>query len=504
MTSFTTSDRRGFERDVQDYARALGLSKLEARVEVTRARDFCGELQYNSDDSAWANELDDSKDVLERLSSLSITATRSAGSDMSGELQATRENEHSRDDPDAFEHTHPFRSAKAWKRDRHRDQAASEQTIGIASPGADIPEFLASAKMEKRRFGSGEQGDKHIPDKRKRQKKRAEIGERQFAIKRSEHVDISDPTTILQDPSNCKTASITLETTTSRGSRSSKISTSPGFDGQPARNSKSLIHRKNEEGSKITVYYDANKNAKTRSKATVRKRRVAVAAEGSTDHQTVQADLLNPTMTEYANAKAPQPLEPRVDTEKEASFQLPVSVAACINAKERKRRERMAKMDKSHMESDAPLKASLGTVYDNFVTEGHLADDSKKIDGDAQLKVQTSGAFESDIEPLFGGQEQARLALGPGELGPVLAELEVLNPPENVSSNPSTIAQQNKPPEKQPEQQTPDPIAVGLIFPLKECTTMSVQNVEHKEPFKILGMANVPEFAMGFWPPMIQ
>ncbi|MCJ1286609.1 hypothetical protein MMC26_005955 [Xylographa opegraphella] len=56
----TTTQRRTFERDIYDYARTVGLAKEQAKVEVRRARAFCGELDYDSDDSMLGNEIDDS------------------------------------------------------------------------------------------------------------------------------------------------------------------------------------------------------------------------------------------------------------------------------------------------------------------------------------------------------------------------------------------------------------------------------------------------------------
>lgn len=72
---FTTSDRRTFERDVYDFARALNLSRRYAREAISKARDFC-EQSCDSDNSAWENEIDDSTDTLKRLSSVAVSAVR--------------------------------------------------------------------------------------------------------------------------------------------------------------------------------------------------------------------------------------------------------------------------------------------------------------------------------------------------------------------------------------------------------------------------------------------
>ena len=69
--SFTKSERRQFERDVYDYAEALGLDHAAAKKQVIKARGFCGEEDYDSDDSALYDEIDDSGDILRRLGATS-------------------------------------------------------------------------------------------------------------------------------------------------------------------------------------------------------------------------------------------------------------------------------------------------------------------------------------------------------------------------------------------------------------------------------------------------
>ena len=60
LGSFTTSERRRYERDIYDYARGIGFSRADAKKEVLKARGFCGEVDYNSDHSALEDEIDDS------------------------------------------------------------------------------------------------------------------------------------------------------------------------------------------------------------------------------------------------------------------------------------------------------------------------------------------------------------------------------------------------------------------------------------------------------------
>ena len=55
----TTSERRSFERDVYDVSRDHGFSRREAKRQVIRARQFCGEVEYDSDTSALGNEISD-------------------------------------------------------------------------------------------------------------------------------------------------------------------------------------------------------------------------------------------------------------------------------------------------------------------------------------------------------------------------------------------------------------------------------------------------------------
>ncbi|MCJ1432018.1 hypothetical protein MMC27_001374 [Xylographa pallens] len=64
LNGHTTTQRRTFERDVYDYARTTGLLTEQARLEVRRARAFCGELDYDSDDSRLGDEIDDSAIIL--------------------------------------------------------------------------------------------------------------------------------------------------------------------------------------------------------------------------------------------------------------------------------------------------------------------------------------------------------------------------------------------------------------------------------------------------------
>ena len=66
LESFTTSQRRAFERDVYDYARALGQSNKQAEKRVREARKTCGEARTR-EGSAFEDEVDDSKAILSRL-----------------------------------------------------------------------------------------------------------------------------------------------------------------------------------------------------------------------------------------------------------------------------------------------------------------------------------------------------------------------------------------------------------------------------------------------------
>ena len=63
---FSTTQRRAFERDVYDQARALNYSKANAKKQVITARHLCGEKDYDSDDSKLGDEIDDSEVVLIR------------------------------------------------------------------------------------------------------------------------------------------------------------------------------------------------------------------------------------------------------------------------------------------------------------------------------------------------------------------------------------------------------------------------------------------------------
>ena len=75
LATFTKSERRQFERNVYDFARGLGLKKAEARSHVVKAREFCGEEQYDSDISTFENEIDDSRSILESLSASNLNGS---------------------------------------------------------------------------------------------------------------------------------------------------------------------------------------------------------------------------------------------------------------------------------------------------------------------------------------------------------------------------------------------------------------------------------------------
>ncbi|KAL8817254.1 MAG: hypothetical protein Q9223_003877 [Gallowayella weberi] len=78
--TYTTSQRRAFERDVYDYSRALGLAKSRAKASVLSARRLCGEEDYNSDDTRLDDdEMDDSSVILVSLPASTGPATSNLG-----------------------------------------------------------------------------------------------------------------------------------------------------------------------------------------------------------------------------------------------------------------------------------------------------------------------------------------------------------------------------------------------------------------------------------------
>lgn len=77
LSHYTTSERRRFERDVYDYARAQGLPKAQAKAQRIKAREMCGEEEYDSDNSALGDEVDDSVDVLQSLAASVVKSTSS-------------------------------------------------------------------------------------------------------------------------------------------------------------------------------------------------------------------------------------------------------------------------------------------------------------------------------------------------------------------------------------------------------------------------------------------
>ena len=77
LNGHTTTQRRTFERDIYDYARNIGLLKEQARLEVRKARAFCGELDYDSDGSRLGDEIDDSRTILKAATLETASATKS-------------------------------------------------------------------------------------------------------------------------------------------------------------------------------------------------------------------------------------------------------------------------------------------------------------------------------------------------------------------------------------------------------------------------------------------
>lgn len=78
LSQYTTSERRKFERDVYDLARAQSLSKAQAKSQTVKARAMCGEEKYDSENSALGDELDDSKEALKRTSAASVIKSTSS------------------------------------------------------------------------------------------------------------------------------------------------------------------------------------------------------------------------------------------------------------------------------------------------------------------------------------------------------------------------------------------------------------------------------------------
>ncbi|KAL9001790.1 MAG: hypothetical protein Q9188_005247 [Gyalolechia gomerana] len=79
FSQYTTSQRRTFERDVYDYARAIGLSKAQAKASMVHARRLCGEEEYDSDNTMLdEDEVDDSPTL--RVTLPASTSRASKGS----------------------------------------------------------------------------------------------------------------------------------------------------------------------------------------------------------------------------------------------------------------------------------------------------------------------------------------------------------------------------------------------------------------------------------------
>ena len=78
-SGFTTSERRAFERDVYDYARALGLTRLESKERVAKARELCAD-EVDDGESSFENEVDDSQAILRTLRAKDSSVPQSSNS----------------------------------------------------------------------------------------------------------------------------------------------------------------------------------------------------------------------------------------------------------------------------------------------------------------------------------------------------------------------------------------------------------------------------------------
>ena len=86
---FTTSQRRAFLRDVYDYSRSLGLGKKEAKHQTIKAREICGEDEYNTDETSLENEIDDSNSILISLQEGTRSIPQHSGHTRSGTKRTT-------------------------------------------------------------------------------------------------------------------------------------------------------------------------------------------------------------------------------------------------------------------------------------------------------------------------------------------------------------------------------------------------------------------------------
>ena len=75
LSQYTSSERRKFERDIYDFARAQDLTKAQANVQIIRARGMCGEEEYDSENSALGDEVDDANTVMQSLSATNTTSS---------------------------------------------------------------------------------------------------------------------------------------------------------------------------------------------------------------------------------------------------------------------------------------------------------------------------------------------------------------------------------------------------------------------------------------------
>jgi len=201
----TISERRAFERNVYDYARAKGVTNQLARDEVRRARMRCGERDYDTDDTSLGLEIDDTMEILEDLARTTIHPDP-------GQLTLSQTN-------NAPEQEHQKTQPRGKKR-RRKSQAEGKQVAGAQDSRADGEQShkdkhekvrSASNKLEGKEISTStspcpDAESRHVRKKRKRQDVKAGNGtlDQSSKKKRARHPPHTnnERSTIGQRPNN--------------------------------------------------------------------------------------------------------------------------------------------------------------------------------------------------------------------------------------------------------------------------------------------------------------
>ena len=197
LSAYTTSERRKFERDVYDFARAQGLSKVQAKIQTVKAREMCGEEEYDSENSALGDEVNDNKDIIRGLSAPS--AVKSTSSEVWPPIETKEVIEVPSEEEEQATITIATKGVPS---------DAKENEVNAQTPHVET-EAGKSSKSAETKLKSSQTNNSEVPDVRTKVDKR--IGE---AITEVQHSSAAQPSSVaagkskagLEDESNKRKA----------------------------------------------------------------------------------------------------------------------------------------------------------------------------------------------------------------------------------------------------------------------------------------------------------